>query len=231
MRVAIVEDDNYQSAMMARLFADQGASTEVFTTGRRFLRHACATAFDVSIIDIRLPDITGLEVLDKLRGIEALSRRAMPAMVVTGHAELSVMRHAFERGAVDFLMKPFRADELVIRASTIARRAQPRLFDDTPIQAGRLRINLATMQAFVDGHEVRLSARELRLVWLLMQKQGQNVSRAEILRLIWGSHGQQASRTLDTHIGRVRKKLDLVESSGIRLQAVYGVGYRLDVFS
>jgi DNA-binding response OmpR family regulator len=231
MRVAIVEDDGYQSAMMARLFAEHGASAEVFSAGRRFLRHACNTTFDVSIIDLRLPDITGLEVLDKLRGIEAASRRAMPAMIVTGHTESSVMQHAFDRGAIDFLIKPFRAEELVIRASSIARRAQPRLFDDAPMQAGRLAINLATMQAFVAGREVSLSARELRLAWLLLQKRGQNVSRAEMLRLVWGHMGSSASRTLDTHIGRIRKKLDLDRSCDIRLRAVYGVGYRMDVFS
>lgn len=231
MRVAIVEDDSYQSALMARLFADHGASAEVFRDGRRFLRHACDTTFDVSIIDLRLPDITGLEVLDKLRGLEIATRRAMPAMIVTGHTESSVMQHAFDRGAVDFLIKPFRPDELLIRAGAVARRAQPRLFDDAPMDAGRLSINLATMQAFVYGKEVRLSARELRLTWLLLQKRGQNVSRAEMLRLVWGHTGVSASRTLDTHIGRIRKKLGLDLRDDIRLRAVYGVGYRLDVFS
>lgn len=231
MRVAIVEDDSRQSEMMARLFAEHGASAEVFSAGRRFLRHACDNAFDVSIIDLRLPDITGLDVLDKLRGIELSSRRAMPAMMVTGQAEASVMQHAFDRGAIDFLLKPFRHEELLIRAKSIARRAQPRLFDDAPMQVGRISINLATMQAFIDGQEVRLSARELRLAWLLLQKRGQNVSRAEMLRLVWGHVGSSASRTLDTHIGRIRKKLDLDKGDEIRLRAVYGVGYRLDVFS
>lgn len=231
MRVAIVEDDRRQSEMMARLFAEHGASAEVFSAGRRFLRHACDNAFDVSIIDLRLPDITGLDVLDKLRGIELSSRRAMPAMMVTGQAEASVMQHAFDRGAIDFLLKPFRHEELLIRAKSIARRAQPKLFDDAPMQVGRLSINLATMQAFIDGQEVRLSARELRLAWLLLQKRGQNVSRAEMLRLVWGHMGSSASRTLDTHIGRIRKKLDLDKDDEIRLRAVYGVGYRLDVFS
>lgn len=231
MRVAIVEDDRHQSGLMARLFAEHGASAEVFHDGRRFLRHACNTTFDVSIIDLRLPDIPGLEVLDKLRGIELASRRAMPAMIVTGHTESSVMQHAFDRGAIDFLIKPFRPDELLIRAGAIARRAQPRLFDDAVMSVGRLSINLATLQAFVEGQEVRLTARELRLAWLLLQKRGQNVSRAEMLRLVWGHTGSSASRTLDTHIGRLRKKLDLDHMEDIRLRAVYGVGYRMDVFS
>lgn len=231
MRVAIVEDDVVQSDLLRRLCIAQGASPEVFRLGRQFLRHAATSGFDLAMIDIRLPDLSGIEVLAKLKARESVLSRPMPTMIVTGCADTAVMQSAFDHGAADFVVKPFHGDALMIRARAIARRDQPRLFNDAPIRVAGIQLNLATLQAFVDGREVLLTQKELHIAWLLFRKQGATISRSEIARLVWGRSESSASRTIDTHIGRIRQKLGLDLQPAIRLRPIYGVGYRLDVFS
>lgn len=231
MRIAIVEDDPVQRQRMEELFVNDGASTELFSSGGRFLSRSCRCDFDFAMIDMRLPDMSGLQVLAKLKSQERLLLRHIPTMIVTQAPNPTVMQEAFDHGADDFLLMPFRGEELLIRAKTMVRRAQPRLFDDQPISVGPIRLNLATLEATVHQQVVPLSQKEFRLAWLLFLKRGQTVDRAEILRLVWGRHDYQSSRTLDTHVGRLRQKLGLDDQTEIRLHSVYGVGYRVDVFS
>lgn len=230
MRIAIVEDDLEQGRILSRLFESFGTGSEVFQTGRQFLYRANRATFDLATLDLRLPDMSGLEVLDRLRAQEQLFLRTMPIMVVSGHADLSLMKKAFARGAYDFITKPFRPDELMIRAEAAVQRHQPRLFQDGPIEIAGIRLNLATLQAFCDGQEVQLSAKEFQLAWLLFHRRGQTVVRAQIMKLVWGRSDVLGCRTIDTHVGRIKRKLGLDKRSEIRLRPVYGVGYRLDVF-
>lgn len=231
MRIAIVEDDLEQGRILSRLFDSFGTDSEVFQTGRQFLHRASRAGFDLATLDLRLPDMSGLEVLERLRAQEQLLLRSMPVMVVSGHADLGLMKKAFAQGAQDFITKPFRHDELVIRAEAAVQRQQPRLFQDGPIEIADIRLNLATLQAFCDGQEVPLSAKEFHLTWLLFQRRGQAVARAQIMKLVWGRSDTLACRTIDTHIGRIKRKLGLDKRTDIRLRPVYGMGYRLDVFT
>ncbi|MBU3725428.1 MAG: response regulator transcription factor [Burkholderiaceae bacterium] len=230
MRIAIVEDDVEQGRILSRLFESSGTNAEVFQTGRQFLHRANRSAFDLAMLDLRLPDMSGLEVLERLRAQEQLLLRTMPVMVVSGHPDLGLMKKAFAQGAHDFIAKPFRPDELVIRAEAAIHRHQPRLFHDGPIEIAGIRLNLATLQAFCDGREAGLSAKEFHLAWLLFHRQGQTVSRAQIMKLVWGRADSLACRTIDTHIGRIKRKLGLDKKPELRLRPVYAIGYRLDVF-
>lgn len=231
MRVAIIEDDIGHSDILGQMFLNEGVSTEVFSHGQKFLQHLSQSEFDLALLDLRLPDISGLEVLNGLQQRSRIMARPLPVMVVTGSAEPGHMQRAFDHGAFDYVLKPYRIQELLIRAKAIARRANPQLFNEAPLLAGDICLNLGTLQAFVAQHEVHLTAKEFRLAWLLLQKQGQLVSRDEILKLVWGRAAGFSSRSLDTHIGRLRRKLDLDRRPFIRLRPVYGIGYRLDVFS
>lgn len=231
MRVAIIEDDTRHSSVLGQMFSNNGVSSEVFSHGQKFLQQLSRAEFDLALLDLRLPDISGLEVLNGLQQRSSLMARPLPVMVVTGSAEPGHMERAFDEGALDYVLKPYRIHELLIRAKAIARRANPQLFNEAPLIAGDICLNLGTLQAFVGQQEVHLTAREFRLAWLLFQKQGQLVSRDEILKLVWGRAAGFLSRSLDTHIGRLRRKLDLDHRPLIRLRCVYGIGYRLDVFS
>jgi DNA-binding response OmpR family regulator len=231
MRVAIIEDDVRHSSILGEMFSNDGVSSEVFSHGQKFLQHLARAEFDLALIDLRLPDISGLEVLNGLQQRSALMSRPLPAIVVTGSAEPGHMQQAFDGGAIDYVLKPYRLQELLIRAKAIARRSNPQLFNEAPILAADICLNLSTQQAFVGPQEVHLTAKEFRLAWLLFQKQGQLVTRSEILKLVWGRATGFSSRSLDTHIGRLRRKLDLDQRPFIRLRPVYGMGYRVDVFS
>jgi DNA-binding response OmpR family regulator len=110
------------------------------------------------------------------------------------------------------------------------QRWQPELFDEGPIQAGGLLLNRATLQAYVGERELPLTAKEFHLAWLLARQVGRTVARSQLLRLVWGRNHASESRSLDTHIGRLRRKLDLHQDHRVRLRPVYGVGYRMDVF-
>jgi DNA-binding response OmpR family regulator len=230
MRLAIVEDDPPISSQVLAYGAMVGVTGEIFRSGRQFLKHVSGSGFDLALLDIRLPDINGLEVLEKLRAQEQLQARPIPVMVVTGCADARTMETAFDRGAMDYVVKPAKPDELLVRAKAIRRRLQPELFSEAPITVGPFLLNLGTLQVFHGEQEILLSAREFRLAWLLFQRRGEVVSRAEILRAVWGRLDLMASRTLDTHVGRLRKKLGLHGTHSVRLRPIYGVGYRLDVF-
>ncbi|NBP26079.1 MAG: DNA-binding response regulator [Betaproteobacteria bacterium] len=230
MQVAIIEDSPEQGRHLSRLFESFGAAAEVFASGRQFLHRIRSTNFDLATLDLQLPDISGLEILRQLQAERQLFHSGPPVMIISGHHDLATMKTAFSSGADDFISKPFRPDELMIRAEAIARRHQPNLFQDQPITVQGIELNLATLQAFCGGQEITLSAREFRLAWLLFHRRGQTVPRSQIMKLIWGRSDWPSSRTVDTHIGRIRQKLGLESHPGLRLRPVYGVGYRLDVF-
>ena len=231
MRIAIVEDDASHSSALDRLFLNDGASAEIFSHGRKFLQSLARTEFDLALIDLRLPDIPGHEVLGGLQQRSPLMSRPLPAIVITGCAEPGQMQLAFDNGAIDYVLKPYRIHELMIRAKAIAKRSNPQLFSELPIVAADICLNLGTLQAFVAQQEIHLTAKEFRIAWLLFKRQGQLVTREELLKLVWGRAAGFSSRSLDTHVGRLKRKLDLDQHPSIRLRPIYGIGYRLDVFS
>jgi DNA-binding response OmpR family regulator len=232
MRLAIIEDDPDNAVMLGRLFAQEGASLEIFPHGQQFLREASRQRFDLALLDLRLPDITGIEVLRRLKSLQTASRDSLPVMVVSGCAEPSVMESAFDLGARDYVLKPFHPAQVLIRARNIIRSQRPLFVDDQALLIDDIELDRSSQQVRRAGQEVRLSAKEFRLAWLLFSRKGEPVSRDLMLQLVWGRNDPSLfSRSLDTHIGRLRRKLQLGEDSRIRLRPVYGVGYRLDVFS
>jgi len=231
VRVAIVDDDRSQCALVQRTCEAHGMGVTPFLLGRPFLRHAAMASFDLAFIDLRLPDIHGFDLLCELQTQSERLARRTPAIVVTGVADTPSMQRAFECGAKDFVTKPICGDALMIRARAVMRQMQPRLFEDAPIGAGPLVLNLATQQILIDGAEAHLSRKEFKILWLLARQAGRIVTRTELARLVWGAPLSSTSRTIDAHVARLRKKLDLDRRARIRLLPVYGVGYRLDVFS
>jgi len=242
MRVAIIEDDSEHSAILSRLFLNEGSTPELFVSGGRFLRQLHRDQFDLALLDLRLPDLSGLDVLKALGRESTLCGYRLPVMVVTGCGETSAMQEAFDYGASDYLLKPVRAEELLVRARARAQARQPRLLTDQPLHVGPLWLDLSSHRAAIDGRPIDLTDREFKLLWLLLHKTGRPVSRKEILSMVWGvgsGPGSPQSRSLDTHIGRLRLKLGLNTkkapqtadgAQSIRLNAVYGMGYQIDVF-
>lgn len=233
MRVAIIEDDPDHSLFLGELFARDGARPEIYRRAAPFLRHASLQSFDLAVLDLRLPDVNGIAVLQQLNAMaEAQGHPATPVMVVTGCAEVSAMKDAFDHGALDYVTKPFHGEVLLTRARAIAQRTELRSRSQPDcLERAGVRLNRKTGAAWVQGHEVRLSRREFQLAWLMFCQAGQAVPRAKILHLVWGQTNDSLSRSLDTHICRLRSKLKLSGAGRLRLSSVYAMGYRLDDFS
>jgi len=233
MRVAIVEDDLRQAHGLSQLLQNHSPAMapEIFHQGKPFLRRLSVEPFDLALLDLQLPDVSGFDLMDRLLARRVDGGHTPTIVVVSGCAKLHTLQRSFDCGAADFILKPYRGEELLIRALHAAKQEQPRLFDDRPIELGPIRLNLGTQQALVNGQEVHLSAKEFKIAWLLFSRVGQSVSRSQLLHLVWGRADSPYSRSLDTHIGRLRQKLGLHDDHHLRLRPEYGTGYRLDFFS
>lgn len=213
--IAVVEDDLALGRQLVDVLEQAGLGAQWFKRGQDFVA-ACTgpRAFGAALLDMRLPDMTGLTVL------EALANRAPPVVMLTGMTEESGLIKAFELGVHDYLFKPFRPAELVARLKGLLRRRALEAGDlDSPGPSDPL-------LSEHDGYK-SLTEKERGCAEILLAQLGKTVSRDILRRQVWRGHQAISSRTIDTHVSRVRSKLDLTPASGFELTAVYGVGYRL----
>ncbi len=175
------------------------------------------------VLDLMLPDLQGTEVCRRLRGQTTTSE--IPVLMLTARAEEIDRVVGFEVGADDYVTKPFSTRELVLRVRAILRRS-PAAADDAsqePIEVGPIRIDVAAHRVWISGEELALTATEFRLLHTLVTRTGRVQSRGRLLQDVWEMPPDLNTRTVDTHVKRLREKLgeaaDMVET-------VRGVGYR-----
>lgn len=226
LRIAVLEDDPDQSELIRLWLEDAEHSVFVYARGTDFLRAARRDSFDMYLLDWMLPDISGLEVLRKLRNEMQDSTPVLVSTVKT--AEHDIVR-ALESGADDYLAKPVRRRELIARAEAICRRSGPARSDDAIYNAPPYTMDLRQQHAALNGKEITLTNREFELAMFFFRNEGRAISRAHILEAIWGIDNSDIStRTVDTHISRLRKKMQLQDENGWKLSAIYQHGYRLE---
>ena len=224
MRVAALDDDATQLELIQRTLTSLGHDCHGFTDSRSYLRSLRRESYDLLVLDWQLPDISGLEVLRWAR--ENLSER-VPVLFITNRSAEADVIEGLAAGADDFMIKPIRVGELIARVKALLRRAylqQP----PTELAFGRYRFDIIGSQIFVDGHPVVLKQREFDLALFLFQNIGRLLSRKHLLEAVWGIEAEVSSRSLDTHVSRLRTKLGLHPEHGFRLAAIYSVGYRLE---
>jgi len=178
---------------------------------------------DALVLDLMLPGRDGLEVLREVRGEAAT--RALPVLLLTARATEMDKLIGFERGADDYLTKPFSPRELVARVGALLRRARPEPGQDTAV--GDLRVNARAREASYAGRPLALTHREFDLLAFFAQHAGRVVTREELLRKVWRYDYVGETRTIDVHIRRLRIKLG--ESRRGIIQTVTGAGYKLAV--
>jgi len=171
-----------------------------------------------------VPEMSGMEVLNVVRN-ELGSN--VPAVVVTARNAEEDIVHALKQGADDYICKPIRPKELIARIETVAKRDEQPVDDDV-IEFGRLRVDVSSRQALVNNVPITLSLKDFDLAVYFMRNVGRVLSRRKIVEEVWGSNVNLTSRTLDTHVSRVRTKLWLTQENNWHLGAVYGHGYRLE---
>jgi two-component system phosphate regulon response regulator PhoB len=176
---------------------------------------------DLILLDLMLPDISGIEVCRQLRRDE--NTRGIPVLMLTAKGEEIDRVVGFETGADDYVVKPFSVRELMLRIKAVLRRAVPPEEEREQILFGRLRMNVPAHQTWVDDKEIRLTALEFRLLKTLVNRKGRVQSRDTLLSDVWGIDADVTTRTVDTHVKRLREKLG---AAGKYIETLRGVGYR-----
>ncbi len=221
--ILIVEDERDLLSTIEYNLRREGFETRTATSGAVALKLADREPRpDLVLLDVMLPDLSGTEVCRRLKQNEALRR--VPVVMVTARGEEIDRVVGFEVGADDYVVKPFSVRELVLRIRAILRRAHR---NDEALGAetlfGRLRIDPAAHRVFVDDNEIILTALEFRLLSTFLARKGRVQSREILLADVWGIEADVTTRTVDTHVKRLREKLG---NCGGYVETLRGVGYR-----
>jgi len=216
----IVDDDPDIVRLVRYNLSHSGYEVQSAGTGREALELVQKQPPDLVVLDVMLPDVDGLEVCRTLR--QQPSSRRIPILMLTARGEEIDRVVGFELGADDYVAKPFSPRELVLRVKSILRRSGA---DRTDVMhVGRVQVFPDRRQCFVGSTVVTLTAKEFDLLFELLKARGNVLTREVLMDRVWGYHGDATSRTLDTHVRRLREKLG---EEGGHVETVRGVGYRI----
>ncbi len=196
-----------------------------FARGEKFLRAVSTDSFDLLVLDWLLPDINGDVVLEQVR--ERLEWR-IPVIFITVRDSEQDIVSALERGADDYMIKPVKPLEMLARITALARRAGMQLAEDKVFEIGDYAVDGVRRAISRDGETLELTHKEFDLAAFLLRNVGRLISRKHIMESVWGQRADLNTRTVDTHMSRIRNKLGLSPELGWRLSAVYQHGYRLE---
>jgi DNA-binding response OmpR family regulator len=225
MRIAILDDDAEATQLISDTLQAQGMQCECFGTAKALLKDLHRQSFDCLLIDWMLPDTQGTEVMEWVRA--NLDKR-VPIIFITSRSGEADAIAVLNAGADDYMTKPLRLGELAARVKALVRRTQPQADEDALYQIDRFKFDTRTLRAWDGETEIELTQKEFNLALLFLRNVGRPLSRSHIMESVWGRDGDVPSRTMDTHVSRVRSKLDLRPSSGYLLAPVYSYGYRLE---
>ncbi len=221
-RILVVEDEpDIQEVLDYNLKRD-GHEVTLTSTAKEGLRLARDRRPDLVLLDLMLPDGSGTELCKTLRQDSAM--RGVRVMMLTAKGEEIDRVLGFELGADDYVVKPFSVRELLLRVQSVLRRAgSEETGDGEMLQFGMLRVDRAAHRVWVSGHEVELTALEFKLLLTLHDRRNRVQTRDALLSDVWRIDADVTTRTVDTHVKRLREKLG---DAGIYIQTVRGVGYR-----
>ena len=223
--VLVVEDEDALATLLHYNLDKEGYQVGVAGDGEEALTMASERAPDLVILDWMLPKVSGIEVCRRLRGRS--ETRNVPIIMLTARGEESDRIRGLDTGADDYVVKPFSMVELTARVRAVLRRIRPGLADDR-ITVGDIIIDRVAHRVKRQGKEVHLGPTEFRLLDYLMQHPGRVFSREQLLDAVWGSDVYVEARTVDVHIGRLRKALN-GSADGDPIRTVRSAGYSLDV--
>lgn len=226
MRIAYLEDDVEQAKLVMLWLEDAGHHCQHFGSGRAFIRGVNKDSFDILLLDWLLPDMNGDEVLHWVR--EKLDWHIPVLFITQRDAEEDIVQ-ALERGADDYMVKPVKLRELLARIAALGRRmGGPQEAASEILEAPPYIFNQNTHVISRNGVNIETTHKEFDLALFLFRNQGRVLSRGHILESVWGQNPDLNTRTVDTHISRLRNKLGLNKHDGWKLSAIYQHGYRLE---
>jgi DNA-binding response OmpR family regulator len=225
-RLLIVDDDADMRLLLAEYFRRLGFRVDERESGAAALEPAITGDFDCFILDVSMPEMTGLELLRRVRdrGVHT------PALFLTAHDALDDKVAGFEAGADDYLAKPFSPRELEYRVEALLRRSSeaPQAADGMRIQVGDLVIDKRRHEVSRQGQRIDLTPLEFQILELLASEPGRAWSRNALLDKVWSTDYEGYQRNIDPHINRLRKKLEVDPKNPNYVLTVRGVGYKLN---
>ncbi len=226
VRIALLEDEQDQADLVCAWLKVAGHSCHAYALGKELLRAAQRESFDMFLLDWEVPGMSGAEVLVWIR---ANIDEPVPVLFVTARQREEDIVHALSSGADDYMIKPLRKLEFLARIDALARRARPGpRADEGVLEFGRLSVDCRNRLVRLDGAVVAMTQKDYELALFLLRNIGRLLSRAHILEAVWGQSAEINTRTVDTHVSRIRSKLQLTPENGWSLSAVYQHGYRLE---
>jgi two-component system OmpR family response regulator len=221
MQILLAEDDADTAEFVARGFGELGHAVLRAANGTDALHFALTEQLDVIVLDRLLPTLDGLSVLKRLRaaGIQT------PVLLLTALGRIEDRVQGLDAGADDYLVKPFAFSELAARVNALGRR-KPLNETPTIFEAGDVRMDLLARQVWRGGEAVTLQPREFQLLEELMRNAGRAVTHTMLLERVWGFHFDPLTNIVETHISRLRAKLNAGRGSDA-IETLRGVGYRI----
>lgn len=228
MAKMLIADDNKQiTSILSNYARKEGFEPVVALDGEEALRLFDEHEPDIAMVllDVMMPKVDGFEVCRRLRG-----KSLVPVIMVTARGEDFEKIMGLDIGADDYIIKPFSAGEVMARVRAILRRMQPREEKTAHniYRYSNLMIDLDKYAVTVNGCEVPLTKKEVELLWTLTKNSSKVFSRDNLLDSLWGYDYYGDSRTVDSHIKRMRAKLDKFEHPGWEIKTIWGVGYRFE---
>ncbi|GIW44865.1 MAG: DNA-binding response regulator [Candidatus Binatia bacterium] len=228
-RILVVEDDPDILELLRFNLQQEGYAVSTATDGASALEKARRQTPDLVLLDLALPGMSGLEVCRKLREDPVL--RAVPLVMVTAKADEADRIVGLELGADDYITKPFSVRELLARIRAVLRRSGmgevPERLPEV-YERGRLRVDFDRHEVFVEGRLVELSRKEFELLRFFIQNPNRVWDRLQILDMVWGEDTHVEPRTVDVHIRRLRKHIEVDDAHPQLIVTVRGVGYKFD---
>ncbi len=219
MKILVIEDDAETAAYLVNGLKEHGHVVDHFGDGREGLLHAASGAYDLLIVDRMVPEIDGLSIVKTLRGADVKT----PVLFLTALGGIDDRVTGLDAGGDDYLVKPFAFAELNARVNALARRPALHV-PETSLRIADLVLDLSRRIAARKGHPIDLQPREFRLLEYLMRHAGQVVTRTMLLENVWDFHFDPRTSVVETHISRLRSKLDIGDGADL-IQTVRGAGY------
>ena len=222
-KVFIVEDEPDLRDTLKYNLENEGFSVEAFSNGETFLSSVYKNIPNLVILDLMLPGVSGLDVCRELRSNENYDEIGI--VMLTAKSEEIDRIVGFELGADDYVTKPFSVRELILRVKVLLKKRSDNGANEQILEFGPILMNLDAHEVSIDGKIVNLTALEFKLLKHLLKRKGRVQTRDQLLGDVWGYSSEVTTRTVDTHIKRLREKLG---EPGDLIQTIRGVGYRFN---
>lgn len=229
-QVLIIEDDSNIIGLLTIHLTDLDCRVDIANDGLEGFNKALTGSYDLMIIDIMLPNMDGTTICQKLRAIDNFT----PIMMLTAKSEEFDIVMGLELGADDYLTKPFGVREFIARVKTILRRKEQHEYLNqidgraSVLNYGNLEIDLDKRKTILNGTRIDLTPKEFDLLILLAQHPGKSYSRDQLLSKVWGYEFRGYEHTVNSHINRLRSKIEPNLSSPAYILTTWGVGYRFN---